>query len=116
MVNLAASANQGIGTEIGTDQIKDVENVTAGDGDNTLTGTTMANTLSGGGGNDSITGGGGADTLLGGADDDVLRVPDTTFQVVDGGSGADVLQLTGANLVLNLSALRANEDETPTPR
>ena len=59
----------------------DVENVTGGAGDDSLTGSTAANLLVGGGGGDSLLGADGNDLLRGGAGDDVL----------DGGGGNDTL-------------------------
>ncbi len=65
-----------------TDSVINIEWVTAGDGDDTVTGHTAAETLEGGAGADTLSGGdgddtlfgdGGADTLIGGADDDVLN-------------------------------------------
>jgi hypothetical protein len=88
-------------------------------GNDTLTGTANADTLVGGAGNDTLTGGGGADVLYGGAGNDTLVVEATqlaalqsafgaggnTAQLarVDGGSGIDTLQLSGAGLALNLA-------------
>lgn len=63
--------------------------ITAGTGDDVLTGSTRANTIAGGDGNDTITGGGQADTITGGAGNDSLT----------GGAGADtfVFSLVAAN-------------------
>ena len=49
------------------------ENLVAGGGDDTLTGTSGANTINGNGGADEIFGGAGIDTLNGGDDNDILR-------------------------------------------
>ncbi len=63
------------------DYLNSIENVAGGNGNDSLTGNTLANALSGGigmdilsggGGNDSINGGVGADELDGGADNDTL--------------------------------------------
>jgi len=86
------------------DTIRNFENVVGGGGDDELTGTDQDNMLSGQGGDDTINGGGGADVLLGGTGDDVFLVPDMAFQLVDGGVGSDVLELTGGGLVLDLAA------------
>src|SRR4051794_31419978 len=48
----------------------DIENVTSGSGNDTITGNGSANALNGGGGNDTINGAGAADVLTGGAGDD----------------------------------------------
>ncbi|MEP2530005.1 M10 family metallopeptidase C-terminal domain-containing protein, partial [Shimia sp.] len=58
-----------------------IENVLAGSGNDTITGSSVANDIDGGSGNDTIFGDGGADTLRGGAGDDTL----------DGGAGDDTL-------------------------
>ncbi|WP_188475585.1 M10 family metallopeptidase C-terminal domain-containing protein, partial [Gemmobacter megaterium] len=58
-----------------------IENVSAGNGNDSLTGDAGNNVLNGGGGNDTIHGGGGSDTLEGGAGNDTLY----------GGSGTDSL-------------------------
>jgi Ca2+-binding RTX toxin-like protein len=64
------STNSAIsGTE--TDTVYNMENVTAGSGNDVLTGTSAANILIGGAGNDVLTGGLGNDTLAGGAGTDI---------------------------------------------
>jgi len=70
----------------GDDVHSDVENVSGGGGNDTLTASNdptnpVDNQLDGNGGNDSLRGGNGDDTLNGGAGNDTLR----------GGSGADTL-------------------------
>ena len=59
-------------TATGFSAFKGVENVTGGDGNDTLTGSAAANVLIGGGGNDTIDGGAAADTLTGGAGNDTF--------------------------------------------
>lgn len=59
----------------------DVEDVSAGYGDDTLTGSSAANRLAGGPGDDQIQGLSGDDAIVGGKGDDVL----------DGGKGADTV-------------------------
>ncbi|HET7093970.1 MAG TPA: calcium-binding protein, partial [Thermomicrobiales bacterium] len=61
--------------------VQNVENVTGGDGDDTLTGDAGANVIAGGGGADTLTGGGGNDTLYGG--------------LPTGDSGIDTAQFAG---------------------
>ncbi|PTL58299.1 MopE-related protein [Paraconexibacter algicola] len=63
------------------DRLVAIESVIGGDGNDTLTGNTVANRLVGGPGSDSIAGGTGADTLDGGDGADTL----------DGGPGNDTL-------------------------
>jgi hypothetical protein len=74
-------------------------------GDDTLTGSAAAETFVGGTGNDLLIGNGGADAFQGGAGDDVVRVSSLDFHVADGGNGADTLELDGAGLDLDLTAL-----------
>jgi Ca2+-binding RTX toxin-like protein len=49
----------------GTDLLFDIENILAGEGDDTLTGSSTANDLDGGAGTDNLNGGAGNDTLSG---------------------------------------------------
>ena len=55
------------------DRIVNVEDVTAGNGDDTINGSDGAESLSGGPGADTIDGGGGSDVLYGQTGDDVLN-------------------------------------------
>ena len=74
------AANDGESGE--ADNVKsDVENLTGGAGDDTITGSSGANEIFGGAGDDVIDGAAGNDTLDGGADDDTLS----------GGAGDDLL-------------------------
>jgi hypothetical protein len=74
-------------------------------GDDTLTGGGVAETFVGGTGNDLLIGNGGVDAFQGGAGDDLVRVSSVDFQVADGGNGSDTLELEGAALHLDLTAL-----------
>ncbi len=56
--------------ELGTDTLIDIENVTGGEGDDTIIGSALANTIIGGAGEDLIVGDGGADSIDGGDDSD----------------------------------------------
>jgi VCBS repeat-containing protein len=71
---LAANTPVGFarGSEIGTDALRGIENVTAGSGGDTLTGSELANIIDAGAGDDIVSGGGGNDTLNGGAGLDYL--------------------------------------------
>ena len=68
----------------------DVENVTTGGGNDTLTGTVLNNVLTGGAGDDTISGGGGDDTLSG--DDGIDTITGGVGNdILSGGAGADDL-------------------------
>ncbi len=69
----------------------EVENVTGGNGDDTIAGNGLDNSLSGGAGNDVLSGGDGTDTLDGGTGNDTLN----------GGAGNDVLSGGDGNDALN---------------
>ncbi|MEI6333308.1 MAG: FG-GAP-like repeat-containing protein [Methylococcaceae bacterium] len=56
----------------GADLIKNIENITGSNYNDTLTGNAAANTLNGGAGNDLLTGGNGTDKLTGGAGADTF--------------------------------------------
>jgi len=70
--------NLGTG-KMGSDTIKNLENVFGGEGDDQITGDGKANELRGGAGNDKLNGGSGDDVLIGGLGSDEHT----------GGSGAD---------------------------
>jgi Ca2+-binding RTX toxin-like protein len=75
----------------GTDLLFDIENILAGEGDDTLTGSAGANDLDGGAGIDALNGGAGNDTLAGcffGANGGRSEI-DTLV----GGVGNDIFQL-----------------------
>jgi Ca2+-binding RTX toxin-like protein len=73
----------------GDDIHADVERVTGGSGDDTLTGDGAANRLSGSAGNDRLSGGGGHDVLLGGDGDDRHDAADGLRDGVSCGNGTD---------------------------
>jgi Ca2+-binding RTX toxin-like protein len=73
-VSLAAGTATGFGATL------NVEDASGGDGDDSLTGSSVANRLAGFGGNDTLVGLGGNDTLIGGAGNDTMS----------GGFGDDV--------------------------
>jgi Ca2+-binding RTX toxin-like protein len=73
------------------DNIRDtIENVSGGNGSDTLTGSDVPNALNGNGNDDTIDAGLGADTLTGNAGADTLSGGDNDDSL-DGGTGADVL-------------------------
>lgn len=86
-VSLAVTTAQETGE--GTDTLSTFENVTTGNGDDTVTGTTEANVIVTGAGNDRITYTSGADTVNGGAGVDTL--------VISGSLAGSVNLLSGAN-------------------
>ena len=53
-----------------------------------------ADRLIGNAGNDTLVGNGGWDILMGGAGNDLMKVADSTFFKVDGGTGVDTLEFT----------------------
>jgi len=73
------------GVEIDNDLLAAIENVIAGDGNDTLVGDGLDNTLDGQAGDDTLTGGGGGDALIGG----------------DGSDTADYSAL-GSGIIVNL--------------
>ena len=75
-------------------------------GDDTLTGSAAIERFKAGDGNDTMIGGGGTDLFDGEAGDDIIRVPDLDFQIVNGGTGNDTLELTGSGINLNLANFR----------
>jgi Ca2+-binding RTX toxin-like protein len=78
-------------------------------GAESLTGNSAAQRFVSGPGNDTLTGGGGADVFNAGAGRDLIRVSNTTFRDVDGGSGIDTLSLLGGGHTLDLTALANNK-------
>ncbi|HSW14811.1 MAG TPA: calcium-binding protein [Solimonas sp.] len=91
-VSLKTTATQATGH--GNDQLQYIENVTSADGNDRLTGDSIANTLNAGGGNDTLLGGAGNDMLLGGSGNDLLR-GDAGDDVLNGGTGVDTAWFTG---------------------
>jgi Ca2+-binding RTX toxin-like protein len=99
-VNLTA------GTASGFTSISNIENVTTGNGNDSVTGNALANTLIGGGGNDTLNGGGGNDILVGGIGTDTVN-GDAGNDIIqyafgdgtgttNGGADTDTLAITGA--------------------
>lgn len=84
-IDLALTGPQSTGS--GLDTITGIEHITAGTGNDTLSGSAVANALSGGDGNDRLFGQGGNDTLTGGRGLDRM----------DGGAGADTFVFRSAS-------------------
>jgi len=87
-----------------------IENLTGGAGNDSLTGDANANILDGGDGNDTLFGGGGADTLTGGSGDDVLAGGGGQ-DTIDGGEGIDTNSFEGIGLGVTATV---NADGTGT--
>ena len=91
------------GTEIGTDSLFNFENITGGNGGDSLFGSNANNTITGGTGNDNLVGNGGSDILNGGAGDDTLNggvndftlTPAAANDVLTGGPGNDTFKFEG---------------------
>ena len=93
IVALADSPANGLANNDGTgaiDILRNVENVTGSNGNDTISGNSGANALDGGSGNDILSGAGGNDSLLGGAGADALN-GGTGNDTLSGGAGIDVL-------------------------
>ena len=111
-VNLATPSASGFSS------ISNIENVTGGDGGDTLTGGTGVNILNGGGGSDTLNGGADNDELSGGAGADVMfggaGNDDFNFDDGDTGVGAGVRDIIldflggGGAEDIDLSAIDAN--------
>jgi len=86
---------------------------TSGD-DSLVAGTSAAERFVAGNGNDTMTGGGGVDVFYGGASDDIIQVSDLNFQLVDGGTGNDILALAGSGLNLSLPNVRGRISDIET--
>ncbi len=71
-----------------------------------LVGTGGADVIVAGRGDDVITGNGGADVIIAGQGDDEIKIADTTFKRIDGGSGTDILLLDGGGLTLDLTSIQ----------
>jgi len=82
----------------GTDTLVDVQHLSSGTGNDSLTGSAQANSLSGGAGSDTVSGASGNDTLYGGDGNDSLTggVGDDRIY---GGAGADRAYFTGTAAV-----------------
>ncbi len=97
-VNLNTSGTQVVNANltlnIAAASVGQIENLTGGAGNDTLTGNALNNTLSGGGGNDVLTGNAGNDTLNGGDGNDTINT-NGGADGVDGGTGDDIINFSG---------------------
>jgi Ca2+-binding RTX toxin-like protein len=108
----SVTVNLALGIASGFTSIANIENVTGGIGNDSLTGDGLANTLTGGTGNDTLggsagndllVGGAGGDVLTGGADADNFRLAVLTDsllanydRITDLAIGTDSIEVTGA--------------------
>lgn len=72
------------------DLARNVENITGGSMNDSITGDVNANVIDGGGGNDTINSGSGNDTVLGGAGTDTLSGGNGN-DIIDGGADTDTV-------------------------
>lgn len=95
---------------IGTDTLKNIESVIAGDFNDVLKGSSGANKLEGGSGDDLLLGGGGKDTLVGGAGNDTFKF----LGIGDAGKGnsRDVILDFASGDKIDLSAIDAKSGFT----
>ncbi|MBX3209345.1 MAG: calcium-binding protein [Labilithrix sp.] len=133
-VTIGAGANDGAASE-NDDIMSDVEVVTGGAGDDSLTAATgVGATLNGGPGNDTLVGDSGNDTLNGGPGNDTLRGKagndvmngddgDDTFDeesaenggdIMNGGAGIDTVDYSARTnaLVVTMDGAAANDGES----
>ena len=87
-VSLAIAGSQATGGA-GSDTLLNIENLTGGSGNDTLTGNAVINIIDGGAGNDTLNGGDGNDTLTGNDGDDTL-IGGAGNDTLNGGAGSDI--------------------------
>jgi Ca2+-binding RTX toxin-like protein len=93
-----------------------IENVTSGDGNDTILGSDVANVLDGVWGNDTLEGRGGNDTLIGSDGNDRLSGGDGN-DVYDGGAGIDTAVLdsdVGKYINLGVTTLQNTREGNDT--
>jgi Ca2+-binding RTX toxin-like protein len=95
---------QNHGADQGSDVLSGIEGAFGSFFDDILIGNATGNDLNGWDGNDTLEGIGGSDVLIGEAGDDVMVVSDLDFNLINGGSGEDVLRLDGSDLTLSIGA------------
>jgi Ca2+-binding RTX toxin-like protein len=111
-VTLDNVAGDGVPGE-GDNVRSDVENIAAGPGNDTVTGSAAANTLDGGTGNDELQGGGGLDTLLGGPGDDALLARDGLRDSVDCGPDGGTATVDTIDVVANCTRVFPSDELVP---
>lgn len=95
------------GSWVDTDVLINIENVIAGQGNDTILGNDQANALWGEAGDDALTGSGGEDTLSGDAGNDLLEGGDDQ-DTFSGGAGDDTMLGGGGHDTLVLSGNRSD--------
>ena len=86
--DVAANLASGTTTGDGTDTLGGIEDVVAGNGNDTLTGNSAANDLAGGDGNDTLIGGAGDDSLTGAIGTDTASYSTSTVGVTSTSASA----------------------------
>ncbi|MEM8837211.1 MAG: calcium-binding protein, partial [Pseudomonadota bacterium] len=101
------------------EDVLNIENILAGSGQNTLSGTSAANEIDAGGHHDVLVGRGGADILTGGSGSDVFRydlLSDSTINatdvITDFDRSADVIDLSALNVVFADLVVTENAADT----
>ena len=100
--DVGVTVNLGLGTASGFTSIANIENVSGGDGNDTLTGSDGVNTLSGNDGNDTFNGGLGNDALNGEGGNDTL-VGGAGGDFIDGGDGTDTADYSASDAGVNIN-------------
>ena len=101
-VKVNLQSGQAKGSQIGTDTLANIENVTGGSSDDQITADQSNNVLNGGGGNDKLNGHGGDDILIGGAGNDELK----------GGAGIDTANYQDAIAGITVSLAITTAQDT----
>jgi Ca2+-binding RTX toxin-like protein len=127
-VTIDTTANDGESLEADK-VVTDVENVTTGTGNDSITGSATDNVLSGGDGDDTLNGGDGNDTLVGGDDNDTMNggngndsfsegAASNGNDVMNGGPGVDTADYSGRGapltVVMDNTAASGEVGETDT--
>jgi serralysin len=80
--------------------VSEISNLTAGSGNDTITGNDLGNVIHGGDGDDTISGGGGTNTLYGEAGNDTLTSDGGVNDRLIGGVGGDTYIVKSASAVI----------------
>jgi VCBS repeat-containing protein len=109
----ATSTAGGDAAGIGSDTLYDIENIVAGDFDDTIIGSDVANKLEGGKGNDTLTGGKGNDVLDGGTGK-LGSTVDTDTAVFSGNYADYTITYAAATKTWTIQDKTAGRDGTDT--